>query len=209
MATTDTQNGRKRGRDVPELPTHTFADSGVTVNLHKLSPMTSQRIIEAARRELSREEPEPPMFEQDYGNGKVMEPNRGHPIYVDRLQRWEQKVNKLANERLFKLACLDAIEVTIGSEEQEAIARKKRHLTVVGVDWQPDPNMTDEENDRWFYIEQIACASPEDVQEFYQAIAMRSQPNREAVDRYKAGFQGDIRGEEHLAVRDGGEDTPQ
>lgn len=192
---TDTLNGRAKGRAAPGLPTHTFRDSGITVRLHKLSPLTSQEIIAAVRRELKDSEPPPPLSEVDYGNGKVMEPNKLHPVYVERLKAWEAQINKVANERLFRLACLDAVELTIGDAEREAIARKKRMFRLVAkLDWQDDPDLTQDENDQIFYVSHIACASPEDLQEFYMAIATRSQPTEAAVELHKASFPGDVSG---------------
>ena len=193
MSTTDTQNGRHKGHAVPALPTHTFQDSGITVKLHKLSPMTSQDIIAAVRRELADTRPEPPLFEVDYGKGKIQEPNESHPIYQRLLKEWEATVSKLANERLFKLAALDAVEVTIDDAVREQIRRKKRLMKIAArLDWQDDPDLEPDENDQLFYITHIACASPEDVQEFYQAIALRSQPTEAAIEQHKASFRGDI-----------------
>lgn len=198
MTTTDLQdriNGRLRGRVVPELPIHTFKDSGISVRLHKLSPMTSQEILAQCRRELADEEPKPPLFEVDYGNGKILEPNTGHEVYVRNRAAWEEKVNKLANERLFKLAALDAVELAIGDVERAAIVRTKRYLKIAAkVEWQDDPDLTAEENERYFYIRHIACGSAEDIQEFYIAVAVRSQPTEAAIEQHKQSFPGDIQG---------------
>jgi hypothetical protein len=43
-------------------------------------------------------------------------------------------------------------------------------------------------------VTHICCASPEDLQEFYQAIATRSQPTEAAVEQYKESFPGDLSG---------------
>lgn len=192
--TTETLNGKARGRVVP-LPTHTFKDSGVTVCLHKLSPMTSQEIISQVRRELAEEEPQPPVIEVNYGRGPVQEANPGDPRYVERHQAWEQQVSRIANERLFKLAALDAVEIEIGDAERAQIAKTKRYLKVAAhVDWHDDPDLTPDENDQYFYVRHVACGSAEDIQEFYAAIATRSQPTEAAIERHKATFQGDIQG---------------
>jgi hypothetical protein len=201
MITTDTQNGRAKGRTAPPLPTHTFHDSGVTVKLHKLSPMTSQEIQAQVKREMRDEEPIPPIAEVDYGQGKVQEPNRLHPVYVERLKTWEAAVNSEANERLFRLACLDAVELTITDEVRAQIARKKRSLRIVAkVEWDDDPELDQDENDQIFYITHIACSSPEDLKEFYQAVATRSQPTEAAVEAYKESFPGDVPASEHLEL---------
>lgn len=201
MSTTDVQNGRHKGRAVPALPTHTFQDSGITVRLHKLSPMTSQEIIAAVRRELADTRPEAPRFEVDYGRGKIEEPNEAHPVYQRLLKEWEASVSKLANERLFKLACLDAVELTIDDAIREQIRRKKRLMKIAArLDWQDDPDLEPDENDQLFYITHIACASPDDVQEFYQAIALRSQPTEAAIEQHKQSFRGDVQTAERVEL---------
>ena len=194
-------NGRLKGRATPELPAFTFKDSGVTVRLHKLSPMTAQEVVSQARREMASEEPQPPMVEVDYGNGKVTEPHRGHPVYVERHADWEARVQSLANERLFRLACLDAIEVEIGETEKHAIERKKRYLRIAArIDHEDDPLLTPEENEQLFFITHIACATPDDLREFYQAIIMRSQPTEAAIEAHKASFPGDVQGPERVEL---------
>jgi hypothetical protein len=189
----DRINGRVKGRAVPDLQQHTFQDSGITVKLHKLSPMTSRDLVAQIERELAAEKPEPPIVEVDYGSGKVRQPHTGHPVYVDLLKAWNQKVNELANDRLFRLACLDAVEMTIGDEERAAIARKKRLLKIAArLEWEHDPDLTDDENDQLFYIKHIACASPDDLTDFYKAVATRSQPTEAAIEQHKASFPGDV-----------------
>jgi len=195
MTTTDTQNGRQKGRVVPPVPTHTFRDSGITVKLHKLSPMTSQEIMTAVQRERADTKPEPPQFEVDYGKGKVQEPHYGHPVYQERLQRWQAECNTEANRRLFRLACLAAVEVEMTPEVQAQIARKKRLMRLAAkLEWEDDPDLEPSENDQIFYVTHICCASPDDVQEFYQAIALRSQPTEAAIDQHKQSFRSDVQG---------------
>ena len=201
MITTETQNGHAKGRAVPPLPRHTFQDSGVTVKLHKLSPMTAQEIIAQVQREKAAEKPQPPIVEVDYGNGKVQEPHEGHPAYVEKLQKWQSACNTEANKRLFQLACLDAVELTLTDEIRQQIARKKRLLKVTaGIVWEDNPDLEPDENDQIFYITHIACGSPEDLQEFYQAVAMRSQPTEAAIEQHKQSFPGDVQGAIDLDV---------
>lgn len=185
---TTSANGHK-GRGVPSLPTHTFQDSGVTVRLRKLSPMTSQRLSEAVRRDFP--PPAPPTYEVEYGNTKVQEPNDADPTYLARYQRWQEETAKLFNERLLKLVCLDAIEVELGPEEQAEITRKKRSLSVVGVTWEDDPDLSVDENARLFYVQHCCLASPDDMKELYAAVTARSQPTEAAVQAHIDTFPGD------------------
>ena len=181
-------NGHK-GRGVPPLPTHTFQDSGITVQLRKLSPMTSQRLNEAIRREFP--PPEPPTYEVEYGDTKVQEPNEADPTYLARYQRWQQNAAKRFNERLLKLVCLDAIEVEIGEAEKATIERKKRNLERSGIVWEDDPTLDDDENLRYFYVQHCCFGSGEDMKELYQAVNMRSQPTEAAVQAHIETFPGD------------------
>lgn len=187
---TERVNGRYA---ISSVPKHTFRDSGVVVTLHKLGPLTNNEIIQAVRRELASDKPEPPMIEVDYGKGKIEQPHTGHPVYAERLAAWESRVNALANERLFKVACLVAVEVSIGEAERKQIADRKRLLRLTGgLDWQDDPELTEAENDQVFYISHIAIASPEDLKEFYQAIATRNGPSEAAVQAHKDSFPSDV-----------------
>lgn len=186
-------NGRQRGRAVPELPMHTFKDSGITVRLRKLSPVARDDVIAGVSRDLADTKPQPPIVEVDYGQGKIKEPHTGDPTYIRHLQEWQAGVSSEANARLFKLACLDAVEVEIGDSERALIARKQRYMRIAGkVEWQPDPNLHPEENDQWFYIAYVACASLEDIKEFYEAVLTRSQPTEAAIEQHKASFPSDV-----------------
>lgn len=201
MPTTDTRNGRSKGRAVPAVPLHTFQDSGIVVKLHKLSPMTSQEIILQVQREMAAEKPQAPVFEIDYGKGKIEELNYAHPVYVARMEEWEQAVNREANDRLFRLAALAAVELTGDLAWRDEVKRQKRLLKLTAkLEWRDDPELELEENDQIFYVKHVCCASPDDVKEFYQAITQRSQPTEAAVEAHKASFPGDVQGSEHLEL---------
>lgn len=199
--TVETTNGHVKGRAVPPLPSHTFKDSGVTVRLHKLSPMTGQEIHAVVERELADERPRPPVVEVDYGQGKIARPHEGDPVYQELLAAWRKRVNAIANDRLFKVAALLAVELTIGDAERTQIARTKKYLRLAGkLEWQNDPELDEAENDQLFYMTHIACGSGEDLQEFYQAIATRSQPTEAAIERHKESFPGDVSGAVDLGL---------
>lgn len=196
---TEHVNGRRATVSGP--PVHTFRDSGIVVKLRKLSPMTSQDIMAGARRDLASTEPQPPVVEVDYGQGKIKETNKGDPTYVRLHDAWESEVNKLANDRLFKLAALDAVEVSLTADDLKRIERTKRMMKIAArIDWQDDPELTEAENLQYFYIRHIACGSPEDLQEFYQAVATRSQPTEAAIERHKETFPSDVSGAVDLDV---------
>lgn len=188
-------NGHVKGRGVPPLPTHTFKDSGVTVRLHKLSPITGQEIAQQVQREQAGTKPQPPLVAVDYGQGTITQPNTGDPTYRQMLAAWQAECSRIANDRLFDLACLLAVEVTIGEAERAQIARTKRLLRLTaGIDWQDRDDLTPEENDQLFYMTHVAPGSPDDLKEFYEAITIRSQPTEAAIERHKDSFPGDVSG---------------
>jgi hypothetical protein len=145
--------------------------------------------------------PQPPIVEVDYGQGKIAQPHKGDPTYQQLLKEWHAEVNRIANDRLFDLACLIAVEVTIGEAEQAQIARVKRLLKITThIDWQDNDELTQEENDQLFFMTHVAPGSPEDLKEFYEAIVMRSQPTEAAIARHKESFPGDVQGAVDLDV---------
>lgn len=179
-------NGKgQQGRIAPPLPEHTFKDSGITIRIRKIGPMSQQRMAQAVRKEIP--EPEPPTVETELGN----EPNTADPAYLKAYEAWERKTNSLLSERMLTYAALEA-EVAIGDVERAEIARTKRSLAISGVTWEPIVNLTEAENDRVFYILHIACATPDDLKEFSAAVRERSTPTEEAVQRHLATFPGDV-----------------
>jgi hypothetical protein len=192
MTLMEAVNGHVKGRAIPALPTFTFKDSGITVQLRKLSPMTQQRLSEAVRREYP--PPEPPVTTVEYGDTAVEEPNEADPTYLARYQRWQQETAKVFNERLLKLVCMDAVEVDLDDAARQQIARKMRSFTRTGIPWEDDPDLDAEENLRLFYVQHICLGSTEDMREFYQAVTARSQPTEAAVQAHIDTFPGDVPG---------------
>jgi len=135
------------------------------------------------------------MFEVDYGKGKVEEPNEAHEVYQRRLKKWEAEVQSIANDRLFRAACLVAVEIAIDDEWRAYVKRMRRQLKATAkIDFVDDPDLEQDENDQIFYITHIACKSAEDIREFYEAIALRSQPTEAAIEQHKQSFRGDVQG---------------
>lgn len=89
------------------------------------------------------------------------------------------------------IAALEA-EVTIDDAARQDIARKKRHLSLIGIPYEDNPDLTDAENEKVFYILHVAAGTPEDLGEFSQAVLRRSVPTEEAVQSQIATFQRDV-----------------
>lgn len=183
MAIMEHVNGT--GRRVPPLPAHTFKDSGITIRIRKVGPTTQMRFAQAIQREYPK--PEAPIVQTEAGP----EANPADPAYLEAIDEWGQLQWKVLNDRMLTFAALEA-EIEIGPEEQKEIARKRRHLTLTGLTTEENEDMTQEERDKVFYILQVACATPDDLREFGQAVQQRSTPTEEAVQRHLATFPSDV-----------------
>lgn len=184
MTIVEHANGHAKGRAVPPLPMHTFQDSGITVGIRKIAPSTQQRLHDLILREHPK--PQPPVVETELGSEK----NAADPDYLARLDEWKGSVNRMISTRMFKLACLEC-EVEIDAEE---VARKQAHFRAIGLDWEDDPNLSDEQNAKLFYLQHIACATPDDMKEFYEAVTRRSTPTEAAIQRHIDTFRSDVSG---------------
>lgn len=173
-----------RGRAAPALPEHTFKDSGITIRFRKIGPATQQRLAQQVQKEMP--EPDPPLVDTELGQ----EPNPADPAYQAAMQDWQRQTGLALNDRLMAFAALEA-EIEIDAALQAQIARTRRHLEYLGI-WQDDERLTQEENDRILYVLHIACASPDDLREFGQALMQRSVPTEEAVQRHITTFPGDV-----------------
>jgi hypothetical protein len=179
-----TTNGT-RGRQPPALPEHTFKDSGITIKIRKVGPTTQQRLAQAIMREMP--EPVIPMVDTEIGP----EPNAADPAYIAAKEKWEQDTRNELTQRLMLIAALES-EVTIDERARQDIARKRRHLKLIGIPFEDYPDLTPEENEKVFYILHVAAGTPEDLGEFSQAVLRRSVPTEEAVQAQIATFQRDV-----------------
>ena len=184
-------NGTQRqGRTVRPLPEHTFKDSGITIKIRKVGPTTQQRLAQQIMKEIP--EPEPPRNAPDSEAAALGEEfNRADPAFEQAMEEWNQKTRNELTQRLMLIAALEA-EVVIDDDARADIARKKRHLSLIGIPYEDNPDLTPEENEKVFYILHVAAGTPEDLGEFSQAVLRRSVPTEEAVQAQIATFQRDI-----------------
>lgn len=186
-------NGTHRpGRVVPALPEHTFKDSGITIKIRKVGPTTQQRLAQQIMKESP--EPLPPRNPPDSEAAALGEEfNRADPAFEQALEKWNRETNSELRDRLMLIAALEA-EVVIDDMARADIARKQRHLKLVGVPYEVNPELTDEENEKVFYILHVAAGTPEDLREFGDAVLRRSVPTEEAVQAQIATFPGGVSG---------------
>jgi hypothetical protein len=177
----------QQGRIAPPLPSFTFKDSGITIGIRKVGPTTQQRLAQQIMRDIP--EPAIPVVDTEMG----AETNPADPAYLAAREAWEQQTRNELTQRLMLIAALEA-EVEIDEWAKADIARKKRHLNLVGIPYQDNPDLTREENEKVFYILHVAAATPEDLGDFSQAVLRRSVPTEEAVQSQIATFQRDVPG---------------
>lgn len=155
----------------------TFKDSGVSVNIRKVSPLLAQRVSQ------SFPAPTPPIQEVDYGDGeKRKEPNLSHPDYIKALQQYnidyEAKIRKVIIERGVDIVISEEIQAEINEFRQYMLDEMKIDLSA--------------ESDKVVYITYIACASQEDLDRMIGEILSSSQPTEEKVnDAIKSFPAGD------------------
>lgn len=183
-----TNGAHRPGRAVPLLPEHTFKDSGITIKIRKVGPTTQQRLAQQILKDFP--EPQPPIVEtEELGP----EANSADPAYIAARAAWESETRNEHTQRLMLIAALEA-EATIDDAARADIARKKRHLGLIGIPYEDNPNLTTEENEKVFYILHVAAATPDDLGEFSAAVLRRSVPTEEAVQAQVATFRGDVQG---------------
>src|SRR5262245_7100307 len=124
--TISTHRNGTQGRVVAPLPEHTFKDSGITIHIRKVGPTTQQRLAQQILKDMP--EPEPPKVETELG----VEVNAADPAYIAARDAWQTQTQLELTNRLMLIAALEA-EVTIDAAARSEMARKKRHLKLIGI----------------------------------------------------------------------------
>lgn len=171
-----------KGRDVPELPKHTFKDSGITVSIRRLSPLTADEVLKAVKRE--RTPPNPPDNLVDYGDGKkVPEPNPSDPAYEQALAEYNAWVNQEVSDRIMKLVTHRAVVCDV---DTDAVTEFRADMTAIGV--------TLDDDDKAVYVRHICVSTLEDLEELRQAVMERSQPTEKEIQANIDSFRAEVPG---------------
>lgn len=190
----------RRGRAVPTLLSYTFQDSGVTVQMHKMSPMTVQHINAAVTRECKALPPEhehaypqPPTQLIAVGGGEpIPQVNDGDVDYQRTLAAWQQWAAMEVSRRLMRIVALDYMEVDEGAIK-EVVSYKRRMFKREGIPLDesemPEERYTDAERDRVVYLEHVCYGSDTDMQEFAQFLMHRTQPQEAQIGDAIAAFR--------------------
>lgn len=175
----------QQGRTPPPEPliAYTVPGTGRTIRIRKLSTFVRNAI---RRQAIERDpEPQPPMVEIDYGDGKLREPNRGDPLYRRRLQEWNERIAAALQEGLTALFLLRGIVVDEDEIDREAVDLMRADMAAIGTP-------IDDMSDRDVYVELICIGTQEDWTEIQKLIWERSTPSEAAVQAQIATFQPDV-----------------
>lgn len=156
---------------------HVFEDTGIEVTLRKVNPF----LVQEARTSLVALKPEPPTREitEDgplKGTFEVMDTDID---YIKELKAWEDGIDNVIMDMQIKRG---VVSIDVENWEQEVTELRAEFATLRIADRLP-------EDDLVCFITYIACGTPQDLNEFVQAIAVRSQPTKEAVDAAKESFR--------------------
>ena len=72
----------------------TSPETGVTLQVRKVSTLLRAEVRRQVIASPGFEEPQPPMSKVDYGEGEILIPHRGHPVYQELLRDWGNRVNR-------------------------------------------------------------------------------------------------------------------
>lgn len=176
-----TPKHRQNGRTPPPLPTVTLPDSGYTVEIRPIGPLTMQDLNRDVRKEMPA--PEPPLNTVKGLDGKdTREANPLDPDYQDALRTHEAAVTEVIGQRMFALIARRGVATPV---DAEAVARARADFA--GIVSLPD-------DDREVFLRHVLIASTEDLTALQAAILRRSQPTEEAISEKVADFPDPVQG---------------
>lgn len=187
--TTDVQertNGHHpRGRAAPPYPEFTFPDSGITVNVPRLSPDTQAQIGRVVREEMKQTDPEPqiPMEPVEGLDGKLAEePNPLNEAYQTAQTAWYTRYYAAIGKRFSDLV-LRQVQVEV---DADAVQRLREDMAAIRT---PIP---DDEDDRTVYLRRICISSWVDHEALMAFVQRRNQPTKEAIQAYLDTFPHNV-----------------
>lgn len=161
------------GRKVAPLPAFVFQDTGITVQIRKVSPSIGTEIRKAFP------PPKPPVHRVEIGGQMVDEANEADPDYERAYQEWGLMVEAKAA----KLYIKRGVECEV---DHEAVAKLKSDMAEEGIDLDGD--------DKYLYIRYICIGTEADYQDLIMAITRRSQPTEvataEAIETFQPAVSG-------------------
>lgn len=184
---------QKHGRTPPPetLYDFTFADTGRTVQIRKVSSLLRAETRRQVTQTPGFEEPTPPLSTVDYGDGQITIPNPAHPVYQDLRRAWSARVSDETGARLRQLAIQRGVVCEV---DADAVSAVRADMAALGVDLA-------DFDDHYVYVAFVCVGSDDDWTDLLKAIFERSAPQEAAVHAHIEAFQPDLQGQ--AAVQSG------
>ena len=155
-----------------ELIPHTFADSGRTVMVRKVSSLLILELQKAFP------EPKPPTQEVEIAGVKRLEANPAHPDYQKALQAYqldlEMKIRKLLIKR--------GVVCDVPKDEVDDLR----------TFWREEFNQELDPSDLLVYVSYLACTTDGDLQDLVEKITRRSQPTEAEIQANIKSFRSEV-----------------
>lgn len=181
---------RQRGRAVPAPMTYTFKDTGITVQMHRMSPMTLNHLNSAILKECKalppdheHAYPKPPVQMVAVGGGEpIPQVHDEDPAYIKALAEWQAWSQSETSDRMIRMMAIDYLVVN-DDEIQPRVDQVRRMLRREGVplDEPIGDEYTQEDRNRIVYLRHVCLGSTEDLREFSLFLSQRTQPSEEAI----------------------------
>ena len=157
-----------------ELTAFTFKDTGVKVQIKKVSPLLVVELQKAFP------PPTPPRQRVQIGDEWTEEPNPAHPDYTEAMGRYSQEMEMRVRRLLINRG------VVIPEDGNDW----KAEVTELRAFWLDTYGKELEGDDKTVYISNIAVGTDQDLSDLLTAIMQRGQPTEEVVAAAKASFPG-------------------
>ena len=156
-----------------KLYPYLIKDSGVTINIRKVSPLLLNEVSKKFPR------PTAPLNEVDYGDGKKkQEPNEADPDFQVSLSAWQQAIY-IETQRIM----IDrGVVITLTDEQKEDVRELRKY-------WKDTYDSELTGSDVFVYVTLIALSTQEDIQELIEGITRRSQPTEGAIAEAVTSFR--------------------
>lgn len=154
----------------------TFKDSGRTVQIRKVSFLLLPELRKAYEKQ--NPPPAPPMQEVKYGDRTEQEANYADPDYARRLEKYNDTARQVVEEQARHLYAQRGVQCEV---DAAAVTELREQLHDSGTELDPD--------DKFVYLWYLCVGSPEDYDEFTDALLRRNQPTAEAVQENLNSFR--------------------
>jgi hypothetical protein len=188
---------RQKGRPVPPLEQFTLQSTGRVVGIRKISTLIRDEVKRQVLRDPAFAQPEPPVFEVDYGTDhKITTANRSHPVYLELLAAWRERFNREVGQRLNRLIIKRGVVCELGPGELAEVTQMRQDLAEIGID-------TSGQDDHHIYVAYICIGAEGDYTDLIKALYERSTPTEGAVQAHIDTFRSEVPGQGSVASESG------